>query len=203
MPDRESGEDSSGERDGLAVPSLKELVLAGLLEPGRHALRILYKGRAFLGDLDEAGTITDCTSYIKYNTPSGWSLACKRSVQPSVRADSGWTSAKVVPPASRHISAGSESTMSCVGLVSLSEYRTKLGPRGASGSLGLSRSRSLRWTCATCTFDNDESGTASACSKCQTPRSDGAHSRRSTLRSRAGIFRAASSSADPEREREG
>ncbi len=209
---QELEQDADGERAGEGGINLKEMILAGVLEPGQHALRILYKGRVFFGDLDESGAITDCASGVQYTKPSGWSLACKRSVLPSVRADSGWVTIRVVPPeARRHNSAASESTASCAGLRCLSDYRDMLGSRGSGAlrsrglpaQLGSSDSRGLRWVCAMCSFENEGLAAARACSSCSLPRSESEEGRRLALRSRAALPRAAAIRSGCEQKQEG
>eukprot|EP00516_Mucochytrium_quahogii_P005745 CAMPEP_0203763062 /NCGR_PEP_ID=MMETSP0098-20131031/15760_1 /ASSEMBLY_ACC=CAM_ASM_000208 /TAXON_ID=96639 /ORGANISM=" , Strain NY0313808BC1" /LENGTH=1236 /DNA_ID=CAMNT_0050657665 /DNA_START=437 /DNA_END=4144 /DNA_ORIENTATION=+ len=77
--------------------SLKRLIEYGFLKPGSRVLRLIYKGKTFFGDLKPDGLIVDCQTELEYGIPSLWSMELKRSVNPSLRSDSGWYSIFYIP----------------------------------------------------------------------------------------------------------
>jgi len=81
--------------------TLRQLIEANLIVCGDKALRVLYKGRVFSGNLQPNGDIIDGVSGITYTAPQTWTIKLKSSINPNVRTDSGWYSALYVPPAKR------------------------------------------------------------------------------------------------------
>ncbi|GBG32630.1 MPN domain-containing protein [Hondaea fermentalgiana] len=80
--------------------TMKNLIDAEVLRPGKRVLRVRYKGREFWADLRTDGIIVDCVTDGEYASPSLWSIEIKRRVNPNVRSDSGWYSIFYIPPGS-------------------------------------------------------------------------------------------------------
>eukprot|EP00948_MAST-09A_sp_MAST-9A-sp1_P003523 g3523.t1 len=83
-----------GPRDIAALGGwLKVLVADQILPTGNSILWMEYKDQAFHYDLDEQGRIWYNNKF--YTSPSAVSILCKRTINPSRRADDGWTSIRL------------------------------------------------------------------------------------------------------------
>lgn len=73
--------------------SLKALINEGLIIPGDNTLVISYKFEKvihrFEGSLTKEGTIIEAVTATEFYSPSGWSIAAKRRVNPKKQADDG------------------------------------------------------------------------------------------------------------------
>lgn len=70
-------------RRGAGRPPLAELIDAGLLAPGPERLSVTYRGHVFTADLLPDGGIA--AQGRVFHAPSGFSLVCKREVNPQAR----------------------------------------------------------------------------------------------------------------------
>lgn len=88
--DRDSSSSRPPSRTQQSANVLKELMEKGLVEPGPEVLSLKYHGKEFVADLDADG-------YIKYknasfDSVSSWSVMIKKTINPKLRGDNGWTS---------------------------------------------------------------------------------------------------------------
>ena len=77
--------------------TLKQLIEAGLLRPGANILSVEYKATRTLGSLLTDGRIK---AHIRgqdiiFESPSAFSIAVKRLLNPTRKADDGWKSIRV------------------------------------------------------------------------------------------------------------
>lgn len=82
-----SGGSGSGTRGS---PSLKDLVEAGVLIPGKNKITCAYKGMTAVATLMEDGTIEYQGK--RYNSATAFSIHYKRQITPSKQGDDGWKS---------------------------------------------------------------------------------------------------------------
>lgn len=87
--------------------TMKNLIDAEILRPGKRVLRVRYKSHEFWADLRTDGIIVDSATETEFASPSLWSIEIKRRVNPNVRSDSGWYSIFYIPPGTG--SGGAES----------------------------------------------------------------------------------------------
>ena len=79
-----------GTRPARMGLTLRDLMKAGLMEPGQGVLRVEYMGHVFLGDLTPEGSIFYEGEL--WESPTSWSIHVKRRVVPGLIADNGWRS---------------------------------------------------------------------------------------------------------------
>ena len=70
--------------------TLADLLKAELIKPGEAVVELRYQNSSFTADISPEGKIVH--HGVEYETPSAFSIAVKRSINPSKKADDGWKS---------------------------------------------------------------------------------------------------------------
>ncbi|KAK3268050.1 hypothetical protein CYMTET_23423 [Cymbomonas tetramitiformis] len=112
--------------------TLSTLISSGILSSGKDVLSTLYQGVTYTSDLNSEGCIEfEGTVYV---SPSAWSLAIKRRINPTRKADDGWKCVKYNGRLLADIKDGvtSAPTNSEKGTVSRSSKVAKRQPPSAS-----------------------------------------------------------------------